>query len=196
MRFDKVRYCWESVLLSQIDPLTEIFPPHLTTNMWGSGGGGPEQLLSQMGWGCGKTLPGAGSPIFHVCGPQECGLPCWRAALGEAPWGRVPSPCHLRHSVALDFHSLYFISFFWGFHNHLLSFIEEEEMIGERFLPLNAVKPPWWGECRVLLSLGRAVLTLQHAGAALQILKENWINSGKHKNPKGFTSASETNYRV
>lgn len=56
----------------------------------------------------------------------------------------------------------------------LLSFIEWEKMFGGRFLPLNAGNPQWWSKLGVSPNPGRAVLTLQHAGAALQLLKENW----------------------
>lgn len=55
-----------------------------------------------------------------------------------------------------------------------------------RDIPLSAVNPQ---KGRVSLSPGRAVLTLQHAVTALQLLKENW----KAQKSKRVTSSSEIN---
>lgn len=58
-----------------------------------------------------------------------------------------------------------------------------------RDVPLSAVNPQKWGECRMSLSPGRAVLTLWHAVSALQLLKKNW----EAQKSERVTSASEIN---
>lgn len=156
--------------------------------MWGSGGGGGrEPFLSQTEGRCRQTLPGTGSPIFCVLVFRN--VACH---IGEAPWRRISSPCCLYPSFTLNFHDNHLICLFGVFRSlYLHSFTERKKMFWGMFL-LSAVNPQKWGEwseCRVSLSPGRVVLTLQHAAAAFQLLKENW----ETQKSKRVTSASEVN---
>lgn len=105
---------------------------------------------------CSQTLLAAGSPIFCVCGLQDCGLPHWRSP--------VEKGLQLMLSVPL-FHS----EFPWqSLHVCLLVFSEASAFIallnGRKCFEgcsSECCELQKCGECRVSLSPGRAVFILQ-----------------------------------
>lgn len=135
-----------------------------------------------------------GAPFSVSVVPRSGGLPCSRAALGEAPWRRVSSPCCLHPSVTLNFRGPPFTSVFWGF-SWASAF--RDLLNGRKCLEGGSSLWMLWtpsGGASVGCPQAQEGLYLPSNMQAL--LFSFWRKTERHKNPKGFTSTSEINYRV
>lgn len=167
------------MLISLSNGTFQLRSSPLTTIMWGSGEGGTELCLSQTEGRCRQTLPGAGSPIFCVCGLQDCGLLYWRS---PHAWRRVSSPCCLYPSFTLNFHHNHFISVIWGLQKRLPSRLYWMEENVLRDFPLSAVNLQKSG-----MSAGCpwAQGGLYWPSNVQLLLFSFWRKTERHKNPEG-----------